>query len=130
MGLREQAAVDLRTILNDEDGFAWEIAITNPDGVCDTVRGFSTDIAETIDPDTGMAVSGRLVSVALSIRDLEELECYETFGLPQGIADTTIKPWVVVFKDILGKEHTFKVQESHPDRALGIVTCMLEVYDQ
>lgn len=129
VGLREQAALDLVSILNDETGFSWEIVIRNPEGVCDTVRGLSTDISETIDPETGQAVSGRLASVAIALRDLEGLDCYEAFGDPQGIAASDSKPWVIIFLDILGKEHTFKVSESHPDRAIGIVTCILEAYN-
>ena len=129
VGLREQAAIDLQTILNDEEGFSWEIVIRNPDGVCDTVRGLSTDISETIDPETGVAVSGRLASVAISLKDLEDLDCYEAFGSPQGIADTTGKPWVIIFKDPIGREYTFKVKESHPDRAIEVVTCILESYN-
>lgn len=130
MGLAEQAAKDLQTILNDKDGFARDITIQNPDGVCDSIRGFWTDIAETIDPNTGQAVSGRLVSVALAMRDLQTLDCYKDFGLPDGRADTSTKPWLVTFVDVVGVEHTFKVQESNPDRALGSITCTLEVWSE
>jgi len=33
-----------------------------------------------------------------------------------------------MFDDINGHSHTFKVSEAMPDRAIGIVTCMLETY--
>ena len=125
MGLREQAALDCIAILNDEDGFAFPITVTDPGGLSATLNGFSNDIAETIDPETGMAVSGRVASVALHMRDLAAAG----FGIPQGITDESILPWVITFDDILGLSHTFKVQESNPDRAIGVVTCTLETYN-
>lgn len=125
MGLREQAALDSIAILNDEDGFAWPITITDPGGTSALLNGFSNDIAETIDPETGMAVSGRLASVALHMRDLAAAG----LGIPKAIDDEDSLPWVVTFDDILGVPWTFKVQESNPDRSIGVVTCTLETYN-
>lgn len=127
MGLREIAEQDLGFILEeDTQGFRWPITVTDPDGkISSGLYGFSDDIAQVIDPDTGMAVSGRLSSIAIRISSL----VLQGFGLPQGIADASKKPWVVVFDDINGNSFTFKVQESNPDRALGVVTCVLELYN-
>ena len=127
-GLRAIAEQDLGNILEDSDyGFGWSIAVTAPDGVKDdTLIGFSNDIAQIIDPDTGQAVSGRLASAALRMSSLQT--AFPTQGLPKGVADENKKPWIVEFNDINGSAYKFKVQESSPDRALGMVICILEEY--
>jgi hypothetical protein len=126
MGLREIAEQDLGAIIEDDvHGFGWTISVTDPAGVnVPDLVGFSDDIAQLIDPDTGQAVSGRLASCALRISSLVAAG----LGLPQGVADAGIKPWLVAFLDINGNAYTFKVAQSNPDRALGIVTCVLETY--
>jgi hypothetical protein len=125
MGLRSTAESDLEFILEDADtGFGWNITMTNPAGITADLVGFSDDISQVIDPDTGQAVSGRLASVALRITSL----ALAGLGLPQAIAGTAGKPWLVTFDSISGETFTFKVAQSNPDRALGVVTCVLEFY--
>jgi len=82
------------------------------------------DIAQVIDPDTGQAVSGRLASVAIRIGALTAAG----LSLPVGIVDAGSKPWVMEFNDINGNPFKFKVSQSNPDRALGLVACLLELY--
>lgn len=124
MSLREQAGLDLRTIVEDLDGFGWPITVTDPSGLSATLTGLSTDIGHTIDPETGIAVSGRRASVAITIASLAEAG----LGIPRAIADQSSKPWVIAFADIGGSSHTFKVCDAMPDRAIGLVTCLLEGY--
>jgi hypothetical protein len=125
MGLREQAEADLGLILEDKDrGFGYDIILTDPSGTVRALTGFSDDIAQIIDPDTGIAVSGRLASVAIRTSTI----IAAGLTLPRGIADAGIKPWLVQFNDINGNPFTFKVSQSNPDRALGLVTLMLELY--
>ena len=125
MNLRMLAEADLGFIVEDSaTGFGWPIILTDPDGKSGTFTGLSDDIAQVIDPDTGQAVSGRLASIALRTSTLYN----EGFILPHGIADASRKPWVVEFEDINGLPYKFKVQQSNPDRALGLVTCLLETY--
>lgn len=124
MGLRETAGADAKAILEDTIGFGWPITVTDPSGTVGNLTGFSNDISELIDPDTGQAVSGRLASVALAIESLTD----EGLGLPKEISDSSSNPWIVVFDDINGNPFTFKVQKSNPDRALGVITCILEIY--
>lgn len=126
MGLRTMAEADLGHILEDSDGFGWPITVTNPAGlVVPSLVGFSDDIAQVIDPETGAAVSGRMASVALRISSLMRAG----LALPEAIADRISKPWIVQFDDINGNTHKFKVAQSNPDRAIGLVTCLLEVYE-
>lgn len=125
MGLREQAAADLVTILEDTaDGFGWPITVTDPDQNSATLSGFSTDVSQTIDPQTGQLVSGRLASVALPIASLTAAG----LGLPANVSDGSRNPWVIRFNDTAGTEHVWKVSEAMPDRALGVIVCLLEPY--
>lgn len=126
MSLRQLAETDLGNILEDGAyGFGWPITVTDPSGTQGQLTGFSDDISQVIDPDTGVAVSGRLASVALRISSL----IAAGLTLPRGIADAANKPWLVEFNDINGNPFKFKVEQSNPDRALGLVTCILEFYD-
>ncbi len=127
MGLRELAQRHNRQITtNQTTGFAWPISITDPDGTTVEVSGFGDDISALIDPETGQAISGRLASIAVNINELAD----KGLGLPVEIHDKKIKPWVVEFEDIMGYDHVFKVEKSNPDRALGMVTCLLEFYEK
>jgi hypothetical protein len=111
--------------MNDQDGaFGWPFTITDPAGTSAPLVGRSSDISQVVDPDTGVVVSGRLAHVSVMIEDLTDA----SLGLPVGIADTAGKPWLVVVDDINGVSGTFKVAESNPDRALGIVVLLLEAY--
>ena len=126
MGLREIAEQDLAVILEDSVfGFGFNISVTDPAGLnVPNLTGYSNDIAQLIDPDTGQAVSGRLASCALRISSLTAAG----LALPQGIADASSKPWIVAFDDINGNPFVFKVADSNPDRTIGMVTCILETY--
>ena len=63
MSLRQQAEQDLGYILEgDAYGFRWDITLVNPAGAELNMFGFSDDISALIDPDTGVAVSGRLAT--------------------------------------------------------------------
>lgn len=126
MGLREVAENDLAFILEDMDeGFGWPINITDPVGLSADLVGQSGDISQTIDPETGVLISGQLAHVTLRITTLEAAG----FEIPRGVVDSSSKPWVVRFDDIAGAPRTYKVQESNPDFTLGIVVCILERYD-
>ena len=118
MNLRLQAEQDLGDILENPNEFGWDIVVISPAGVELELTGFSNDISELIDPNTGQSVSGRSVSVALRMSNFSVL--------PKGIAETESKPWIVKFNDIKGTEHVFKVIQSNPDRGLGIITLILE----
>lgn len=126
MGLRQLAEADLSGILEDSAfGFGFNITVTNPAGLAKSLVGFTNDIAELIDPDTGQAVSGRSASVTLRISSLVTAGFTE---LPRAIADASSKPWLVTFLDLAGNSQIFKVRQSMPDRTLGVVLCYLETY--
>jgi hypothetical protein len=125
MGLRDLAEADLGRILEDaETGFGYPITLTDPLGKVLRLVGFSNDIAQVIDPDTGQIVSGRSASVALRVSTI----IAAGLDLPRGIANSSSKPWVVEFDDLLGTPHKFKVFQSNPDRTIGMITLILESY--
>lgn len=126
MNLRELAEADLAVTLEDDvSGFGWPVTVTDPAGTSLPMKAQSNDVAQVIDPDTGQAVSGRSASATLRISTLTA----GSLGLPVGVADTSTKPWLVQFDDINGNSHIFKVIEGNPDRALGVVVCLLEAYE-
>jgi len=125
VGLRQLAETDLGSILEDDVyGFGFDIIVTDPANVVLAMKGFSNDVSEFIDPDTGQAVSARVASVALRISVLTA----GGLGLPTNISDASLKPWRIAFDDINGNSYLFKVSEAKPDRSLGMVVCMLELY--
>ena len=95
-------------------------ALTSPVGVSTSLKGYTTDVGQAIDPDTGQAVAGRRASVAVSRSSLPEQ--------PEGIADSGRKPWVATFADSGGVVSDWKVIEVLPDRATGVVVLLLERY--
>jgi len=125
MSLRVQAERDLGMILSDDVfGFAWDISVTDTTGTVYPFKGFSNDIAQMLDPDTGLLVSGRVASVALRIADFEALG----IGLPRRVSDESLQPWIVTFNDINANSFDFIIRQSDPDRALGMIVLLLEAY--
>jgi len=124
-GLRQTASEDLTYILEDLMGWSWPITITNPAGLSKPIQGFSNDISQVIDPDTGLVVTGRSASIAVSKTTLINAGF---LVFPEGIADTSKKPWVVEFADNIGKSNKFKIVESTPDNTLGLIVCLLSIY--
>ena len=96
MGLRNQITEDIQNILEDSTtGFGWDIRLTDPDQNFEDLIGFSNDISSVIDPDTGVVVSGRSATVAIHLNSIK------TLSIPKGIVDSSLKPWLVKFNDIV-----------------------------
>lgn len=120
MGLRDQAKLDARAILEDASGFAWPVQLTSPLGVVTSLYGFTTDVGLTIDPETGQAVAGRRASFAVARAALP--------ALPEAVAESSRKPWLATFADSEGVVGTWKVIDVLPDSAVGVIVLLLEVY--
>ena len=122
MGLKNIAQNDLQKIIeNAVTGFGVEITLIDPSSVEYDLKGFANDIFQSIDPDTGQIVSGRVAQISFSLKTLLD----DGIGIPIGIADTSIKPWLVRFTDLSGSPVTFKVMSTAPDRGLGIINLFL-----
>jgi hypothetical protein len=126
MGLRAQAALDARTILEDSDGFACSITVTDPDCSSAVLDGFAQDIGQDIDPNTGLMVAGRKTTVTLPLAALADAG----LGVPKGIAEASSLPWLMTFSDVLGTQRIFKVAVAMPDYEIGIVVCELEGFEE
>ena len=125
MGLRVIAEADLAVLLEDGvHGFGFPITLTDPNGNVKPFTGYTNDISQTVDPDTGQAIIGKVVNVALRLSKIFDAG----MTLPQGIADNNSDPWVVTFDDLKGDTSTFKVFDSAPDRTLGIIVLHLSEY--
>lgn len=128
MGLRELAEADLATVLEDAvTGFGRDVTLTDPNGFSAPLVGQSGDIAQMIDPATGMVVSGRAARVTLRI---SSIVAAGFTALPKNVASASEKPWLVTFADLAGTSSTFKVALGDPDRTLGVISCTLESYER
>jgi hypothetical protein len=118
MSLTEKAIADTKWILTNTDHFGGAVTVTNPAGASLSLTGITNDIGQVIDVDTGQTLSGRLASAALPLADVAPL------GIPYGVHDSTMKPWLVTFKG-----NTLKIIETVPDRTVDLLLCYLEVYN-
>jgi hypothetical protein len=121
MGIRAEAAIHAKAFLEDSaSGFGWPLALTSPAGVELALTGYPADVSETVDPETGVAVSGRRSSVSVSLLSLSEL--------PVGVTERSRRPWLVTMADATGDVATWKVVDVRPDRTLAVVVLYLEAY--
>ena len=50
------------------------------------------------------------------------------FAIPEGIPDENSRPYKVEFADLSGVKSLYKVSDARPDKTLGIVLLILELY--
>jgi hypothetical protein len=116
MGLRSQAAADVKAILENTDDFGVAITLTDPAGVDTVLTGFTGDITSVIDPDSGAIVKGRRLHVTL------HLESLPAGPRPEVANDITAKPWTVSFARVVGAVVTkYLVNGTHPDDSMGTI---------
>jgi hypothetical protein len=118
MSLIEKAKADTKWILTNTDHFGGAVTVINPSGASLPLTGITNDIGQVIDVDTGQTLSGRLASAALPLSDVAPL------GIPYGVHDPALKPWLVTFNGV-----TLKIVETVPDRTVDLLLCYLEVYN-
>lgn len=125
MNLLDDAAATVRGILGDDaNGFGRSVTLMDPLGQAATVIGKPTDISELIDPETGVLVSGRHVSIAFSLATLDAAG----LGWPKATQKGDSRPWRVLLNDTTGRPHSLSVRETKPDRIAGVLVCILEAY--
>lgn len=124
MGLLSDAAADVKAILEDTDGFGLTVTVTSPAGTAAQITGIPSDIGQTIDPETGQAVTGRQVHISLPVATLRS-----SFGeLPRGVLDRSEDPWrVTVQLPLMAQPATYAVSTTMPDE-VGCLVCFLEIY--
>ena len=126
MSLQAIAHPDLIEIVNDDETGGVDGVITSPAGETEDFKLLSSDIHQAIDPGTGEIVTGRMVSAAVLTSEL----LTAGFDDIRGVVNSTSRPWLVTFDDVLGRSYTLKVAESYPDNSAGLTPLMLEAYDQ
>lgn len=128
MGLLSQAEADLAVTLEAPGDFGTAVTLTDPSGFSGNVQmyGMVADIEQMADPDTGVSVTARHASCVLRITSLTSSGFT---WLPVSVPDAASKPWRVSFASIHDPAVIeYKVKESRPDRALGVVSLILEFY--
>lgn len=96
--------------------------ITDPGGRRKLVKAIAADIGLTIDPETGLPVSGRTITVSWRMESLSK-------RMPTGDVRRGSKPWLVEYETIRGDKITAAVVSTMPDLALGILVAKLEIID-
>lgn len=125
MNLRQLAELDLATTLEDSaGGFGWPVTLTDPNGVSANLTAQTQDIGIIVDPDTGVAVSGRTISAVLRISSIRG----KGLEIPEAEPRRDRKPWRIDTKDTNGNPVALKVDYSYQDRILGTITLQLGVY--
>jgi hypothetical protein len=119
MDLMAQLADDLRKFIDD---YGEDITITSPDGVTLPFHGRTQDIFLTVDPGTGMPVSGRQCAVSVHNDALSEVGFSGIKAVASG------RPWVVRWTNSTGVSVVLKVVEVDPDQTLGSIVLKLEGY--
>lgn len=109
LDLHKQAQKDLKHILNAE--FGQELHLVSPLKEKTILRGFTQDIGQRFDQETGLYVEDRLLTVSVSLKDIKEVP-----------TSPNKAPFWFVFID--GKK--YKVKKAMPDLTLDIVVLTLE----
>lgn len=126
MNLCDIAVADAHSILTDTAyGAARDIEIAPPGSDdFEQVQGWPNDVSEIVDPGTGAVVSGRFISVALSLKSLADAG----LDIPTKIIDKNSPVWRIKSPDSSGTIWECTVKFSRPDRRLNIVTLILVPY--
>jgi len=126
MSLLTTAHADFQAIIKSDMGAKWPCVITSPAGVSASFSCRFGDTSQQVNPGTNEVVSGRQLTVAVLLADLE------TNGMSniRGIAKETQKPWTVSIDNILGTTGVYKIIESNPDNTLGCMVLWCEVYKE
>ncbi len=111
MSLRDQAALDVQSMLNAELGDT--VTLTEPDTTEHVLLGKVFRVDMTIDPDTGAKILEPATMVTISLLDLDE----------------DIDEWGVVTTDTLGNAIAGQVRAPQFDRAIGFVTFIIEAVE-
>ena len=109
MSLRDQAALDVQSMLNAELGNT--VTLTEPDTTEHVILGKVFRVDMTIDPDTGAKIFEPATMCTVSLLDLDA-EPAET--------------WSVVTTDSMGNAIAGQVRSPQFDRTLGFVTFIIE----
>ena len=109
MSLRDQAALDVQSMLNAELGTT--VTLTEPDTTEHVILGKVFRVDMTIDPDTGAKIYEPATMCTVSLLDLD--------------AEPT-EEWSVETTDSIGNTISGQVRAPQFDRTLNFVTFIIE----
>ena len=113
MSLRDQAALDVQSMLNAELGNA--VTLTEPDATVHEILGKVFRVDMTVDPDTGAKIYEPATMVTISLLDLDEEPTEE---------------WSIVTTDSVGNVISGQVRAPQFDRTMNYVTFIIEAVEQ
>lgn len=123
MNLGQAASEGASRVSSDTaNGFARAVTLVAPDALTYEIQGLFTDVSQQIDLDTGMNISGRYASIVLHNAVLSSVGA----GTPYGERDAAKRPWLVR----VPSRGTFKVTDTRPDHIMGLLVCVLEVFEE
>lgn len=97
-------------------GFSVDMTFTNLVGGSLTIKGLFNDISLTINPETGMFVTGSKIVISFHQLDLT---------LWDGKA--SLQRWKVGFSNGAGQNIVAELENIMPDRSFGDVQCMCKI---
>ena len=113
MNLLKQAEADLSFTLEDsENGFGVELTLIDEDLNEYEIKGMASDIGFFFDPESGIGVVGRQVTITIRI---SSLEVYPTQNWKCTYKDTNNNIW-----------NCFIAEKPKTDRTLGVYLITLE----
>ena len=110
MSLRDQAALDVQSMLNAELGDT--VTLTEPDTTEHVILGKVFRVDMTIDPDTGAKIYEPATMVTISLLDLD--------------GNLLTEEWSVSTTDSVGNVISGQVRAPQFDRTLNFVTFIIE----
>lgn len=123
--LLDQARLDIREFIIGGSGFGVDLVISTPDGLTTAdVRGLASSHNLNVDPETGLFVNSKNIHFSVPEAELTDL------GYPVRVNnEVAIKGHLITFSDSAGISRTFKIDETMPDETLGLIVCVLGVYN-
>lgn len=105
----------------DLDRFAVPVTLRDTLGREYEIEALVTDIAATVDPETGMVATSRKISIVLGDAAVSAAGMPDPVALP---GNDSVRPWLARYAGGL-----WRVTDVRPDRTFGLRTLFLERYN-
>ena len=122
MDLRKLVVKDWRRFTSNEWGT--DFTIENKKGVVVSSRGLSSLHHLGVDAN-GMPVNAKNIHLQINEQDLID-KCYPTRNEN---GDIDLLYHIITFKDNIGEEHKYIINETMPDHNVGAIICTLGDYE-
>ena len=120
----EKAQADAKRILNN----LWKVSLTfqNRDkSQTAIITGAASSHRISIDPDTRMPVNANNTQVTICEQDLID----EGYTVRNAAGEVDLRRHYVKYTDSTGFEKTYTVDETWPDQTIGLIVCILGLYE-